>query len=288
MNDAGRTAEEFLSELARLRQRLAELAASESRRQTSNITERTQAEAIMLKMDSLADHIVLRNEHDRQLEALRTGEERMRFALEAAAVGIWDMDYSTGVLRWSEILESQHGLRPGTFGGTFEEFLDRIHPDDRESVAETIGRAVKTGMTFSTQHRTLWPDGTVRWLNGAGRVHLDENGEPLRGIGISQDVTERVRAEAEVAHLHADMQLQRLRVLKATMRTVHDIVNNLLNGLQLVHLQAVGHVPAETLELVDRGIREAAAKLKALGDLETVTEKEMAFGPGIDYPGSST
>jgi len=68
---------------------------------------------------------------------------------------------------------------------------------------------------------------------------------------------------------------------------VQDIVNNLLNGLQLLHLEAEGHVPAETLELVERMIREAAVKLKTLGDLETVIEKDNGFGLGIDYPGST-
>ena len=78
-------------------------------------------------------------ERNQAVEALRTAEERMRFALESADVGIWDMDYTTGVLRWSEILEAQYGLQPGTFGGTFEAFVERIHPDDRASVLETIG-----------------------------------------------------------------------------------------------------------------------------------------------------
>ena len=49
----------------------------------------------------------------------------MRFALQNADVGIWDMDYATGVLRWSETLEAQYGLQPGTFGGTFEAFVER-------------------------------------------------------------------------------------------------------------------------------------------------------------------
>ena len=134
------------------------------------------------------------------VEALRTGEERMRFALEAAGVGIWDMDYTNGVLRWSEILESQYGLRPGTFGGTFEAFVERIHPDDRKSVLETIGEAVRTGADFSVQHRTLWHDGTVRWLSGAGRIHLGEHGEPVRGVGTSVDVTERRTLEEQYQH----------------------------------------------------------------------------------------
>jgi two-component system cell cycle sensor histidine kinase/response regulator CckA len=64
----------------------------------------------------------------RAVDALRTAEERMRFALEAAGVGIWDMDYTTGVVHWSEILESQYGLQPGTYGGTFDAFVERIPP----------------------------------------------------------------------------------------------------------------------------------------------------------------
>jgi hypothetical protein len=61
----------------------------------------------------------------------------------------------------------------------------------------------------------------------------------------------------------------------------------LLNSLRLAHLEAGGQLPPEMLTLVDRMIEEAAAKLKALGDLETVKEKEMAVGPGIEYPSSA-
>jgi len=99
-------------------------------------------------------------------------------------------------------------------------------------------------------------------------------------------LTERQKAEAELVRLNAEIRQQRLRVFRATMRTVQDIVNNLLNGLQLVHLEAEGHVPAEVLTMVEGAIQEAALKLKTLADLETVTEKEMALGLGIDYPGA--
>ena len=55
--------------------------------------------------------------HD-AVEALRTAEERTQFVLQNANVGVWDMDYTTSVLRWSGTMEAQYGLRPGTFGGT--------------------------------------------------------------------------------------------------------------------------------------------------------------------------
>jgi two-component system cell cycle sensor histidine kinase/response regulator CckA len=136
-------------------------------------------------------------ERHQAIQALRTGEERMRFALEAAGVGIWDMDYTTGVIRWSEIIEAQYGLQAGTFGGTFEAFIERIHPDDRASALETLRSAMKAGSDFSLLHRSIWPDGTMRWLSGAGRIFLGEHGEPVRGVGISRDVTERHALEEQ-------------------------------------------------------------------------------------------
>ena len=129
--------------------------------------------------------------------AAQTADERMRFALQGANVGIWDMDYTTGVLRWSEILEAQYGLAPGTFGGTFEAFTERLHPDDRQAVLEVVGKATEFGTDFSILHRSIWPDGTVHWLSGAGRVLLGKDGQPSRGIGISQDVTKRHQLEQQ-------------------------------------------------------------------------------------------
>ena len=69
---------------------------------------------------------------------------------------------------------------------------------------------------------------------------------------------------------------------------MQDIVNNLLNSFQLVRLEAEDQLPAEMLTLIDRMIEEAAVKLRTLGNLETVKEKEMAIGLGIDYPGSAS
>jgi hypothetical protein len=105
---------------------------------------------------------------------------------------------------------------------------------------------------------------------------------------IARDITSRKKAEAELKRLVDEIQLQRLRVFKATIRTVQDIVNNLLNGFQFVRHEAEGQLPAELLTLVDRLIEEAGVKLRALGDLETVKEKEMTIGLGIDYPGSES
>ena len=77
-----------------------------------------------------------------------------------------------------------------------------------------------------------------------------------------------------------EVQRQRLRVLKATMRTVQDIVNNALNGLVLMRLEGESGKPLdrESLRLMDSIIYETSQKLKELGDLDDTPEREIDSG----------
>jgi len=99
----------------------------------------------------------------------------------------------------------------------------------------------------------------------------------LVGFFIDQTIV-RPREERE-----AEIQAQRLRVLKATMRSVHHIVNNFLNSLQLFRLDAEDTLPQESLDLLDELVQETSAKLQVLGDLETTPEKPTPIGICIDY-----
>ena len=192
------------------------------------------------------------------VEALRTAEERLRYALEASGVGIWDMDFTTGVIQCSAILESQYGMQPGTFRGTFEAAIEHVHPDDRESVRKALGKARRSGADFSILNRSLWPDGTVRWLAGAGRILLDEHGEPVRGIGISQDVTERRTLEEQY------QQAQKMEAIGRLAGGVAHDFNNLLTAilgyceLLLPDLDPADPRHADIAEIRKAGMRGAA------------------------------
>ena len=84
------------------------------------------------------------------------------------------------------------------------------------------------------------------------------------------------------------MEGQRLKIFRATMTTVQDIVNNFLSNMMLIRLEAEDRLSEETLALFDQLIQDAATELKLLGDLETIREKEMAIGTGIEYPRPQT
>ena len=79
------------------------------------------------------------------------------------------------------------------------------------------------------------------------------------------------------------LQAAQLSALRATMRTVQDVVSNALMSLYLFRMEAEPHVSAQSLELFDQIIAETAARLKAIADLETFGEKPMAAGMGIAY-----
>ena len=82
-----------------------------------------------------------------------------------------------------------------------------------------------------------------------------------------------------------EIQEQRLRVLKATMRTVHDLVNNFLNNMQFFRLETEDALSPEAAELFDKVIQETSAKLKALGDLQSTPEKTVGGSAWIDFEG---
>ena len=75
----------------------------------------------------------------------------------------------TGATRWDARLERLFGLEPGTFDGTFDAWMQALHPEDRARRRRPSSAAVEEKGSYVVQHRVVWPDGTVRWLEGRGR-----------------------------------------------------------------------------------------------------------------------
>lgn len=129
------------------------------------------------------------------MDELQEYAGRMAEAERIARFGAWKWDLTDGRLRWSDELQRLYGLEPGTFGGTVEEFVDRLHPDDRDRVRAEILRAVEAVEPFTFQERIVRPDGTERILLARGRVVTDDEGSAVAVVGICSDVTDRVLAE---------------------------------------------------------------------------------------------
>lgn len=123
---------------------------------------------------------------------------RIRDALDAAEVGIWDWTIPTGDLVWDETIARLHGVDPATFDGTMEAFLARVHPDDRRGLEEAINDAVAAGGSFLTEFRVVRPTGETRWIQGRGAAIPGPTGVATRMVGLGMDTTE-LRSQRERA-----------------------------------------------------------------------------------------
>jgi PAS domain S-box-containing protein len=141
----------------------------------------------------------LRQRAEAEAVQRQESESRLHLALAAGNMGVWEWDIASGRVSWSEDLELLHGLEPGLFGGTLNDFRRDVHPDDIDRLERTIAAAIEAPETrYHVEYRTTLRDGACRWMACNGRVVIDSAGTPIRMLGICRDVTKRKRAEDAV------------------------------------------------------------------------------------------
>ena len=130
---------------------------------------------------------------------LRERDNQLIEAQRIASVGSWVLDFATGQVSWSDEGLRIFGLSPEVGSWTHEENLQRIHPDDRERVAQADATSLARGGQFEIEYRIVRPDGEIRTVYERAEAVRDEQGRPLRLIGTVRDVTELKTAEAKAA-----------------------------------------------------------------------------------------
>ncbi|GLR47232.1 sensor histidine kinase [Sphingomonas astaxanthinifaciens] len=114
--------------------------------------------------------------------------ERLRLALAAGRNACWDWDVATGQVTWDTQLNALTGV--ADFGGSFESFWALVHDDDKPRVQAALDRALGTAEDYSVEFRMKRPDGSVRWTFTQAKVVCDEQGRPVRLVGVDSDITE--------------------------------------------------------------------------------------------------
>jgi PAS domain S-box-containing protein len=139
-------------------------------------------------------------ERKRLEQLLRDANADLDRAQAIAMTGSWRLDVRRNELIWSnEACRILHVPHDTTM--THEELLSRVHPDDREYVHQVWSAALR-GAPYDVEHRLL-VDGVVRWVREKAEFERDEHGAPLWAIGITQDVTERKRADEALRRAEA-------------------------------------------------------------------------------------
>jgi len=132
-------------------------------------------------------------------QALNEAQERLKTAVSAAQVGLWDWNLRNDKVYYSPEWKRQIGYEDDEIGDSFEEWRSRVHPDDLERTEANARRvAEKGGADLKAEFRFLHKDGSYRWILTQGAVIHGADGEPERLLGSHVDITDRKLAELEL------------------------------------------------------------------------------------------
>ncbi|MCW8831396.1 MAG: PAS domain-containing protein, partial [Gammaproteobacteria bacterium] len=150
-----------------------------------------------------------------QYVALRTdvtqtyeNEDRLNRSQAFANIGTWDWNINTGDLYWSERIAPLFGYEKGTVKHSYDNFLESVHPDDRQYVIDSVENCIYHGARYDIEHRVIWLDGSLHWVHESGDVVRDqESGQPLHMLGVVQDITDSKRVEQELIDAREEAEL---------------------------------------------------------------------------------
>jgi len=164
-------------------------------------------------------------ERKRVEAALRESEARLDLALQSAHMGVWRWEIAENRRHFDELTCRMLGIDAATFSGSDAEFLQAVHPDDRELVKAALARSVAQDVPYAPTYRVVWPDGSVHYLAARGRLIRDGKGQPVRVNGILWDITDQRLLEQE------RIKMQKLESVGTLAGGIAHDFNNLLQGV---------------------------------------------------------
>lgn len=146
-----------------------------------------------------------------RLEAERALEEshiRLQLALDAANIGTWDWNPQTGVITFDPLMKAMLGYESHELENRIEEWESRLHPDDLPSINQKLDAHFQGQThTYQSEHRTRCKDGSYKWTLDRGRiVDYNKEGQPIRFLGIYQDIDERKTNELVLRRVTKQLQ----------------------------------------------------------------------------------
>ncbi|MEG4004612.1 PAS domain S-box protein [Microcoleus sp. Pol11C1] len=133
-------------------------------------------------------------ERDRSFQALRESEEQLRLACEGGNFGLWYWDIETDTLSFTDRAKAMFGL-PVNTEMSMQVFLEAVHPDDRPFLHTVLSELKANQPHTEIEYRTLWGDGTVRWILAKGDCAYNADGIIISTRGVLIDISERKQAE---------------------------------------------------------------------------------------------
>lgn len=139
-------------------------------------------------------------------------EQRWQLALENNGLGVWDWDLESGRMIYTETLMTMLGYGQGDWENIATSWMDRIHPDDRDTVSRAIRFCLDgDSREYISEHRILCKDESWKWVQHSGRIVVySAEGRPLRMVGTQMDIHIR-KATEETSRRRTDL-VNRIRL----------------------------------------------------------------------------
>jgi PAS domain S-box-containing protein len=150
---------------------------------------RAWSEDDVVTLRQLADSAVTELELSALVDRFEADRVRWGLAIDAAGIGTFDWDLTTGRLAWDDRLIDMFGYERGSFDESIAAFDARLHPDDLSRVTETLQRSIATCGEFDCEYRIVRPDGETRWVHARGRALAGPDGSAVRLLGAADDTT---------------------------------------------------------------------------------------------------
>jgi two-component system, cell cycle sensor histidine kinase and response regulator CckA len=199
--------------------------------------ERKQNAEALRKLNDLLEHRV----RERTIELEQTNkllqkeieekgrvQERLELAQRAGKIGTFEWNIDSGRLIWSKELESLYGFAVGEFDGTYEAWMQRIHPEDRSRLEEELKGSIVHTQGLNVEFRIIYPDDEIRWIAAKGNIFKDVEGKPQAEIGVHIDITDKKQLEAQF------LRAQRLESLGTLAGGIAHDLNNILTPILAV------------------------------------------------------
>jgi PAS domain S-box-containing protein len=207
--------------------------------------------------------------------ALADARSRLDAALAAGAIATWTWDIINNRLHADPKLAELFSLPPSeAAGGLLDQYLQAIHPEDRQTVIGALDRAIKTGETYTADYRIVQRDGSIRWVTARGLAEVDGNGRPVRMPGVLVDITDRKRLEEELRIRIGQLRDNDRRKDEFLATLAHELRNPLApirNSLQILKMPRIDAAMVEqTRAMMERQVHHLVRLVDDLLDVSRV------------------
>tara|TARA_R110002072_G_C7973568_1_gene535065 strand:- start:7735 stop:10014 length:2280 start_codon:yes stop_codon:yes gene_type:complete len=212
-------------------------------------------------------------------ESLELNRQRLEMAIRGTSDGLWDWNIETDEVWYSPRFLELLGYCEDEIEFKFDEWVRRLHPDDKSDTLAAVKRHLEEDDPFDVQYRLKTKSGDWKWFRARGACVRNEEGWPVRMAGALQDISDHRLQSDQLAEQDAKLQQkQKLEAVGSLAGGVAHEFNNLLQAIQ-----GYMRFAQEGLDESEQRYQDLVQALKAADRAATLTSQLLCFSRADHY-----